>query len=163
MNIQVTQNIEEEKLQILKNKCLEHHLRMKELTVADIMTREVLACDYNDLTAKVVRLLLEKNQLGLLIIKDRQAFNFVTIFDLLRLSYEEVFDMNRDYLRYPIGELVKDREFITLEPQASLINLLDTMIEKHVHTIVITKGQEVRGVCSLTQFLEWYRKNYEEF
>ena len=76
----------------LKERLLERTQQMLEATVEDVMTQNVLSCDYNDFSAKAARLILENAILGVLVMKDGKPFSMVTTFDLLNLGYEEVFD-----------------------------------------------------------------------
>ena len=150
------------KIAKLKDLYYERSLRLLKTKVSDVMTKNILTCDYNDLSIKAVRLLLENSQLAVLIFKDARPFNLVTTFDLLRLSFEEVFDPSRDYLRFPVGELVKDKEFISLDPDSNLIEALNIMLNKCVRSVAVIKDKEVFGMCSVINLMEWYRNTHEE-
>ncbi len=146
----------------LKKKLLERTQKMLEAVVDDVMTKDVLSCDYHDTAAKASRILLENGFLGLMIIRDGKPFNMVTCFDLLRLGYEEVFDLDRDFLRISVGEIVAEKEFIHLPPGTLLRDVLNVMVQKAVRTIPIISKEKVYGLCSMTDLIHWYRNNHPE-
>lgn len=146
----------------LKDRLLERTQRMLEASVEEVMTREVITVDYNDLCAKAARVLLDNGFLGVLVIKDGRPFNMATALDLLRLGYEEVFDADRDYLRMKVGDLVKDKEFVSVRSGTRLRELLNLMVTKNVRTVAVIDEQFVRGIVGLTDLMRWYRDTHDE-
>ena len=148
--------------EILKSKLLDRTQRMLDAIVDEVMTREVLTVDVNDLTAKAARLILDNGVLGLLVMKEGKAFNMITATDLLRLSYEEVFDADRDYLRQTVGQLVGDREFVSVSTGTKVRELLNIMVERRVRAVPIIDGGMVRGLVSISDLIKWYRDTHAE-
>lgn len=146
----------------LKARLLERTQRMLEAKVDDVMTRDVVTVDFNDLSAKAARLILENGFLGLLVVKDGQPFNMVTAHDLLRLGYEETFDADRDYLRLKVGELVKDKEFLSVAPGTKLREALNVMVSKKTRTLAVIQDRFLHGILSMTDLMKWYRDTHEE-
>ncbi len=146
----------------LREFLLQRTQRMLDAIVEDVMTRDVLSVDVNDLSAKAARLILENGVLGVLVMKDGRAFNMVTAADLLRLSYEEVFDENRDFLRLTVGKLVEEKEFVSVPSGTRLRELLTVMVDRHVRSVPIIDGGMVRGIVSMTDLIAWYRNTHDE-
>jgi signal-transduction protein with cAMP-binding, CBS, and nucleotidyltransferase domain len=146
----------------LKKKLLDRTQRMLEAVVDEVMTRDVMTVDANDLCAKAARLILDNGVLGVLVMKDARAHNMVTSSDLLRLSYEEVFDEKRDYLRTTVGELVADKEFVSVPGGTKLRELLNIMVERRIRSVPVIDGGMVRGLVSMSDLIHWYRGTHEE-
>ena len=100
--------------------------------------------------------------LGLLVMKEGRAHNMVTTTDLLRLSYEEVFDENRDYLRMTVGELVADKEFVSVPGGTKVRELLNIMVERRTRAVPIIDGGLIRGLVSMSDLIKWYRDTHAE-
>ncbi|MCR9141711.1 MAG: CBS domain-containing protein [bacterium] len=146
----------------LKKKLLDRTQRMLEAVVDEVMTTDVLTVDAKDLCAKAARLILDNGVLGVLVMKDAKAHNMVTAADLLRLSYEEVFDENRDYLRQTVGELVADKEFVSVPSGTKLRELLNIMVQRRIRSVPVIDGGMIRGLVSMSDLVEWYRSTHEE-
>lgn len=146
----------------LKDHLLQRTLKMLDAKVGEVMTTEVRTCDAQDLSASAARIILENGFLGLLVLKAGKPLGMVTAFDLVRLSYEEVFDPNRDYLRTTVEDLIKDRPLITVESSAKVRDALNTMVENHVRTIPVVDDGEVKGVLSYVDMAKWYRQTHDE-
>lgn len=146
----------------VKKILLDRTQRMLEAVVDEVMTREVLTVDTGDLTAKAARLILDNGVLGLLVMKEGRAHNMVTATDLLRLSYEEVFDENRDYLRMTVGELVADKEFVSVPGGTKVRELLNIMVERRTRAVPIIDGGLIRGLVSMSDLIKWYRDTHAE-
>ena len=146
----------------VKKILLDRTQRMLEAVVDEVMTREVLTVDTGDLTAKAARLILDNGVLGLLVMKEGRAHNMVTATDLLRLSYEEVFDENRDYLRMTVGELMADKEFVSVPGGTKVRELLNIMVERRTRAVPIIDGGLIRGLVSMSDLINWYRDTHAE-
>lgn len=153
------ENKEEQKL---KEMLLQRTKGMLDATIDDVYTPEVLSCDYNDLAAKAVRTLLEQSVLSVLVIKDGVPFNIVTVFDLLRLAYEEVFDPKRDFMRLKVGDIISEREFIYVAPKTKLYEVVNLMLEKRVRLLPVIDKGNILGVCSTIDLMKWYQQTHEE-
>ncbi len=128
----------------------------------DTKVRNILDCDYDDLTAKAVRLILSHHFLGVIVKKDGIAINMLTAYELLHLAYMEVFDPNRDFLRVKVGDIVTQREFISVPLGTKLRTVLNLMLEKHVDIIPVLADGNVVGVCSTMDMMKWYRGTHNE-
>lgn len=146
----------------LREFLLQRTQRMLDAVVEDVMTPDVLSVDVNDLSAKAARLILENGVLGVLVMKDGRAFNMVTASDLLRLSYEEVFDENREFLRLTVGDLIGEKEFVSVPSGTLLRELLAVMVDRRVRSVPIIDGGLVRGIVSMTDLVKWYRDTHDE-
>lgn len=146
----------------LKKKLLDRTQRMLEAIVDEVMTTDVLTVDVNDLTAKAARIILENGILGLLVMKDARAHNMVTAADLLRLSYEEVFDEGRDYLRQTVGQLIADKEFVSVPSGTKVRELLNIMVERRIRAVPVIDGGMIRGLVSMSDLIQWYRDTHAE-
>lgn len=146
----------------LKDRLLERTRSMLDAVVDDIMTSDVLACDYNDLVAVGARLVLENQILGVLVMKDGKPFSTLTTFDLLNLAYEEVFDPERDFLRMKVGDLVKDKPLVSVPTGTRLREALNIMLDRSTRTIPVIDDGVVRGIVSLLDMTRWYRDTHNE-
>ncbi len=147
----------------LKDKLLERTTKMLEASVDDVMTRNVSTCDWNDLCAKPARMILENGFLGVLVMKDGHPKAMLTTFDLLRLSYEEVFGKDRDYMNFTVGQLLKDKPLVSVPPATKLHALLNIIVEQNVRTVpVIDEEGRLHGIVSMTDLTRWYRNTHDE-
>ena len=146
----------------LKERLLSRTLQMLDAIVDEVMTKTVISCDYNDLSAKAARILIEEGILGILVFKDGHPHSMITSFDLLRLSYEEVFDPNRDFLRTTVGYIVADKPLVSVRSGTKLRELINIMIEANVRSVPVIDEGLVRGIVSLTDLIRWYRDTHDE-
>ncbi len=152
----------EKEEQALKEMLLVRTRKLLDTSVKEVLIKNVLSCDFNDLVAKGARIMLENNFLGIIIIKEGRPVNIVTAFDLLRLAYNEVFDPTRGFLLTKLGELVEEKEFISIGPDTKLREVLNIMVTKRVRTLPVIQENEVLGVCTIIDLMHWYRKTHEE-
>lgn len=146
----------------IKEKLLERTRQMLEARVKDVMTTNVITVDYNDLSARAGRMILENGFLGLLVIKEGRPFNMITAFDLLRLSYEESLDADKAFLKTSIGEIVEEKEFLHVKPESLLRDVLNLMIDKKVRTVAVLAGETLKGIISVYDMMQWYRGTHDE-
>jgi len=144
------------------NKVIERSERLLKATVDDVMTKNVITVDYDDPASKAARIILENGFLSLLVMKEGKPFNTISIFELLRLGYEETFDKNKDYLTTKVGELVQNKKFYYLPSGTLLREAVNFMMERKLRTIPIITNQVVNGVLSIVDMVQWYRLNHEE-
>jgi len=144
------------------NKVIERSERLLKATVDDVMTKNVITVDYDDPASKAARIILENGFLSLLVMKEGKPFNTISIFELLRLGYEETFDKNKDYLTTKVGELVQNKKFYYLPSGTFLREAVNFMMERKLRTIPIITNQVVNGVLSIVDMVQWYRLNHEE-
>ncbi len=137
-------------------------MRMMDATVDEVMTTDVITCDYDDLCAKAARLILEHGFLGMLVLKQGRACTMLTSFDLLKLGYEEVFDPNRDYLKTTVGQLVGEKPLVSVTPGTRLREALNVMLEHRMRTIPVIEDGKVFGILSLLDMTRWYRDTHDE-
>jgi len=130
--------------------------------VDDVMTKNVITVDYDDPASKAARIILENGFLSLLVMKEGKPFNTISIFELLRLGYEQTFDKNKDYLTTKVGELVQNKKFYYLPSGTLLREAVNFMMERKLRTIPIITNQVVNGVLSIVDMVQWYRLNHEE-
>jgi predicted transcriptional regulator len=143
-------------------KVIERSERLLKATVDDVMTKNVITVDYDDPASKAARIILENGFLSLLVMKEGKPFNTISIFELLRLGYEETFDKNKDYLTTKVGELVQNKKFYYLPLGTLLREAVNFMMERKLRTIPIITNQVVNGVLSIVDMVQWYRLNHEE-
>jgi len=143
-------------------KVLERSQRLLKATVDEVMTKNVITVDYDDPASKAARIILENGFLSLLIMKDGKPFNTISIFELLRLGYEETFDKNKDYLTTKVGELVQNKKFYFLPSGTLLRDAVNFMMERKLRTIPVITNDVVNGILSIVDMVQWYRLNHEE-
>lgn len=62
--------------------------RLKKIEVGDVMSRDVICIDENDILGKVVEIMLEKNISGLPVLKDKKLIGMITKTDLVRAAMD---------------------------------------------------------------------------
>jgi CBS domain-containing protein len=143
-------------------KVIERSQRLLKATVDEVMSKNVLTVDYDDPAAKAARIILENGFLSLLVLKEGKPFNTISVFELLRLGYEETFDPKKDYLTTKVGELIKNKRFYYLTPGTLLRDAVNFMMERKLRTIPIISDSLVCGILSIVDMVQWYRLNHEE-
>ena len=148
--------------EFLKVKLLERTQRMLTAQVAEVMTADVVTVDATDLTAKAARLILDNGILGVLVMKDGHPYNLVNSVDLLRLAYEEVLEPERDFLRMTVGDLIREKEFLSVRSDMKVREMLNIMVERRLRAIAVIDEGFLKGVVSLTDLVRWYRDTHAE-
>ncbi len=143
-------------------KIIERSKKLLTVKVDEVMTKSVITVDYYDPVAKAARIILENGFLSLLVLKEAKPFNMVTVFELLRLGYEETLSQNKDYLTMKVGELVEHKRFYSLPSGTLLREALNFMMERKLRTIPIITNDKVDGILSIIDMVQWYRINHTE-
>ncbi|MBK8398553.1 MAG: CBS domain-containing protein [Leptospiraceae bacterium] len=135
---------------------------LKKLKVEDLMTREVLTIDYDDLIGKAARLMIENHVHSLLVLKYGKPTYMVSTYDLIRVSYEEAFnETNADMLRTPVEELVKGQNLVSVSTDTSLLDALSMYVEYSIHSLPVIDDGNVMGILTLMDLAKWYKKTHE--
>ena len=135
---------------------------LKKLKVEDLMTREVLTIDYDDLIGKAARLMIENHVHSLLVIKYGKPTYMVSTYDLIRVSYEEAFNEgNADMLRTPVGSLVKGQNLVSVTTDTSLLDALALFVQYSIHSLPVIDDGNVMGILTLMDLAKWYKKTHE--
>ncbi|MEQ8350625.1 MAG: CBS domain-containing protein [Leptospiraceae bacterium] len=146
----------------LKEKLLRRTQKMLEAKVDDVMTREVITCDARDPAAAAARTCLENGFLGVLVMRDGTPLGTITVFDLLRLSYEEALDIERNYLKVTIEQVIEGKEMVSVTSDAYLREALNLMIAKKVRSLPVIDEGKVMGILSYVDMVRWYRRTHDE-
>ncbi|MCB1137834.1 MAG: CBS domain-containing protein [Leptospiraceae bacterium] len=146
----------------LKEKLLRRTQRMLEAKVDEVMTGDVITCDARDPAAAAARMCLENGFLGLLVMKDGSPLGTITVFDLLRLSYEEALDVERNYLKVTVEQVIEGKEMVSINSSAYLREALNLMISKRVRSLPVIDDGQVMGILSYVDMVRWYRRTHDE-
>ncbi|MCS7205131.1 MAG: CBS domain-containing protein [Leptospiraceae bacterium] len=150
----------QENLEYIK-KLHERSLIILKTTVDEVMSKDVITIDYYDPCAKAARIILENGFLSLLVMKEGKPYNTVSVFELLRLGYEETFS-NKDYLTMNVGELIVNKKFYYLPSGTLLRDAINFMMERKLRTIPIITNDVVNGILSIVDIVQWYRLQHSE-
>lgn len=135
---------------------------LKRLKVEDLMTREVLTIDYDDLIGKAARLMIENHVHSLLVLKYGKPTYMVSTYDLIRVSYEEAFnETNADMLRTPVEALVKGQNLVSVSTDTTLLDALSMYVEYSIHSLPVIDDGNVMGILTLMDLAKWYKKTHE--
>jgi CBS domain-containing protein len=135
---------------------------LKKLKVEDLMTREVLTIDYDDLIGKAARLMIENHVHSLLVLKYGKPTYMVSTYDLIRVSYEEAFNEgNADMLRTPVETLVKGQNLVSVSSDTTLLEALSLYVEYSIHSLPVIDDGNVMGILTLMDLAKWYKKTHE--
>ncbi|GIX42196.1 MAG: hypothetical protein KatS3mg129_1929 [Leptospiraceae bacterium] len=143
-------------------KVIERSEKLLKATVDEVMTKNVITVDYDDPAAKATRIILENGFLSLLVLKEGKPFNMISVFELLRIGYEETLSLDKDYLTTKIGELIKNKKFYYLPSGTLLKDAVNFMMDRKLRTIPIITDNIVNGILSIIDMVQWYRLNHEE-
>ena len=146
----------------LKEKLLRRTQKMIEAKVSDVMTPDVITCDARDPAAAAARICLENGFLGVLVIKDGTPLGTITVFDLLRLSYEESLEIERNYLKTTVEHVIEGKEMVSITSDAYLREALNLMISKKVRSLPVIDDGKVMGILSYVDMVRWYRRTHDE-
>lgn len=133
-----------------------------QLKVSDIMSKEVVTVDYDDLIAKPARLMLENRMHSLLVLKYGKPAYIISSYDLIRVAYEDTFNKNPvDMLRTPVEELVKGQKLVSVEPDMSLMDALHVLTEYNIHSVPVIEGGVVMGILTMMDLAKWYKGTHK--
>jgi CBS domain-containing membrane protein len=132
------------------------------IKVSDVMNKDVITVDFDDLIAKAARLMMEHRLHSLLVLKYGKPAYMVSSYDLLKLSYEDAFSANNyDMLKTPIEELVKGQSLISVTTETSLLDALRILVEYNIHSVPVIDDNVVMGILTLMDLAQWYKKTHE--
>tara|TARA_B100001939_G_scaffold347909_1_gene371268 strand:+ start:5428 stop:5919 length:492 start_codon:yes stop_codon:yes gene_type:complete len=146
----------------LKEKLLRRTQKMLEAKVSDVMTRDVVTCDARDPAAAAARICLENGFLGVLVMRDGVPLGTITVFDLLRLSYEDSLDIERNFLKVTVEQVIEGKEMVSVPPDAFLREALNLMISKKVRSLPVIDDGKIMGILSYVDMVRWYRRTHDE-
>jgi CBS domain-containing protein len=135
---------------------------LKRLKVEDLMTREVLTIDYDDLIGKAARLMIENHVHSLLVLKYGKPTYMVSTYDLIKVSYEEAFsETNADMLRTQVEVLVKGQNLVSVSTDTSLLDALSLYVQYSIHSLPVIDDGNVMGILTLMDLAKWYKKSHD--
>lgn len=146
----------------LKEKLLRRTQRMLEAKVGEVMTRDVITCDAKDPAATAARICLENGFLGVLVMKEGAPIGTITVFDLLRLSYEDTLDTENNYLKLTVEQVIEGKEMVAIHSDAYLREALNLMISSRVRSLPVVDDGQVKGILSYVDMVRWYRRTHDE-
>lgn len=133
-----------------------------QLKVSDIMSKDVITVDYDDLIAKPARLMLENRMHSLLVLKYGKPAYIISSYDLIRVAYEDTFNKNPvDMLRTPVEELVKGQKLVSVEPDMSLMDALHILTEYNIHSVPVIESGVVMGILTMMDLAKWYKGTHK--
>lgn len=137
--------------------------KLLKVKVTDVMNKNVVTIDHNDLIGKASRLMLENRLHALLVMKDAKPKYMISAYDLMKISYEDTFnESNADMLRTTVEELVQHQKLMSLPSSAYLIEALKILVDYQIHSLPIIDEGRVQGIVSLMDLAGWYLKTHEE-
>ncbi len=135
---------------------------MSKLKVNDVMSREVLTIDYDDLIGKAARLMIENHVHSLLVMKYGKPTYMISTYDLIRVSYEEAFsETNADMLKTIVESVVKGQNLVSVQSDTSLLDALMLYVEYSIHSLPVIDDGNVVGILTLMDLAKWYKKSHE--
>lgn len=135
---------------------------LMKVTVGDVMNKDVITVDFDDLVAKAARLMMEHRLHSLLVLKYGKPAYMISAYDVLKLSYEDTFNQsNYDMLRTPVEELVKGQKLVSVTTDTPLLEALGTLVEYNIHSVPVIDDNVVMGVLTLMDLARWYKSTHE--
>ncbi|MCB1177893.1 MAG: CBS domain-containing protein [Leptospiraceae bacterium] len=146
----------------MENKTINRTELLMKITVGDVMHKDVITIDFDDLVAKASRLMMEHRLHSLLVLKYGKPAYMLSTYDLLKLSYENAFnESNIDMLKTQVEELVKGQKLITVRTETPLLEALQTLVEYNIHSLPVIDDNVVMGLLTLMDLARWYKSTHE--
>lgn len=137
--------------------------KLAQVRVSEIMTKEIITVDHDDLIGKASRLMLENHLHSILVLKYSKPTYVLSAYDLMKVSYEDTFDEDRgDMLRTKVETLVEGQKMKFLPSSAKLLEALKIFTEYSIHSIPIIDDGIIKGMLSLMDLAHWYVASHEE-
>ena len=135
---------------------------LKKLKVEDVMSREVITADYDDLIGKVARLMIENHIHSVLVMKYGKPTYMISTYDLIKVSYEDAFsETNADMLKTTIETVVKGQNLVSVSSDTSLLDALMLYVEYSIHSLPVIDDGNVVGILTLMDLAKWYKKSHD--
>lgn len=135
---------------------------LMKVKVGDVMNRNVITVDFDDLVAKAARLMMEHRLHSLLVLKYGKPAYMISAYDVLKLSYEDTFSQsNADMLKTPVEELVRGQRLISVTTDTPLLEALATLVEYNIHSVPVIDDNVVMGILTLMDLARWYKSTHE--
>ena len=112
--------------------------------------------------AAAARTCLENGFLGVLVMRDGTPLGTITVFDLLRLSYEDSLDIERNFLKVTVEQVIEGKEMVSVSSDAFLREALNLMIAKKVRSLPVIDDGKILGILSYVDMVRWYRRTHDE-
>jgi CBS domain-containing protein len=130
--------------------------RIRNTRVGDVMKRDVITLDSNDLLATAARTLIENKIHGVIVMKDGKPWSVLSAFDLLHKSYVESFSDKMDYLRSSLSSLIEKPLLHSLKPTDSLDSAARLFTAYGQRTIPVIEGDTLVGVIAIADLIRSY-------
>lgn len=135
---------------------------LKKIKAEDIMTKEIITIDHDDLIGKAARLMIENHVHSLLVLKYGKPAYMISTYDLIKVSYEEAFaETNADMLRTTVETLVKGQNLISVTTDTPLLEILSLYVDYSIHSVPVIDDGNVMGILTLMDLAKWYKKTHE--
>lgn len=135
---------------------------LKKIKAEDIMTKEIITIDHDDLIGKAARLMIENHVHSLLVLKYGKPAYMISTYDLIKISYEEAFaETNADMLRTTVETLVKGQNLISVTTDTPLLEILSLYVDYSIHSVPVIDDGNVMGILTLMDLAKWYKKTHE--
>jgi len=132
--------------------------KIRQTRVGDIMKKDVVTLDSQDLLATAARTLIEHSIHGIIVMKDGKPWSVLSAFDLLHKSYIESFSDKMDYLRSSLESLIEKPLLYSLKPTDSLDSAARLFSAYGQRTIPVLDNGALVGVISITDLVKTYGK-----
>jgi CBS domain-containing protein len=135
---------------------------LKKVKVEDVMSREVITADYDDLIGKAARLMIENHIHSVLVMKYGKPTYMISTYDLIKVSYEDAFsETNADMLKTTIETVVKGQNMVSVNSDTSLLDALMLYVEYSIHSLPVIDDGNVVGILTLMDLAKWYKKSHD--
>lgn len=131
---------------------------VRRVTMSEIMTRNVITLQHDDLLATAARTIVENGIHGIIVLEGTKPWSVITGWDLLHKSYLESFSDKMDYLKTPLHDIIETPELYSLSPDATLEEAAELISEKNTRTIPIIKDGKLKGVVSILDIIKTYHR-----
>lgn len=124
------------------------------ISIIDLVNYNPVTVSENDNLAKVLSIFQEKG-ISKLVVYDGKLKGVITLSTILGY-FMHATQITKSILQNTLVKQVMKPEVITLNKSDTLSKLIDTFIDKNVSSVLITHNNELSGIITKTNILEYY-------
>ena len=127
---------------------------MGNISIIELINYNPVTVSENDNLAKVLSIFQERG-ISKLVVYDGKLKGVITLSTILGY-FMNATQITKSILQNTLVKQVMKREVITLNKLDKLSKLIDTFINKNISSVLITHNNELSGIITKTNILEYY-------
>lgn len=136
----------------------------KRVPVSQIMSTELITLDLSQSLYDAERLFKKHNIRHLPVVDGKKLIGVLSYSDLLKISYADLTENEENvsavvYDMYTIQQVMA-KVPISVEPETSIKEVAEVLADQSFHSIPITDGEELVGIVTTTDLLNYFLSQY---